>query len=367
MLRKNEVKEHEQRQIEITEPTRLLTEEGYVNRPGWCRHNLFIYNREDISAPKIRIKEWDFYQVTDGRFLIQLTMGNISVGAGATVLIKDMKDSGKVLLNTGLIRLFTINRYEMPRNAQEPCHIEMKSKIPGLFKMYFDYDGKIRHLYAEGRALQPFMKSFKLDLKLHVMEDLESITIAIPWKKKDDKGCFKDHFFLTDKINSMPADGFFEVGNRQVNFNRDKTLGVLDWGRGVWRYDINWFWGNGGGYLPDGNLFGYEVTYGFGDDSDATETCAFYNGKAHKLGRVTIDYDKEDPLSRPWTFHEENGRFEMELVPEYNNKKNTDIGILCFKGDQVHGKMNGHMTLDDGRVIEVSDVQTFCEFFHNKW
>lgn len=367
MILKKKEREKKQIQEEITEPTMLLTEEGYLNRPGWCRKNLFIYNREDISAPKIRIKEWDFYQVTDGRYLIQLTVGNISVGAGATVLIKDMKEGGKILLNTGLIHVLTMHRDQLPRNAQEPCRIEMKSKVPGLFYMFFDFDGKVRHLSAKGTALYPFLKRFNIDLNLHVMDDLESITIAIPWKKKEERGRYKDHFFLTDKINSMPTDGFFKVGGSKVELTKDKAIGVLDWGRGVWRYDINWFWGNGGGYLPDGNLFGYEVTYGFGDDSDATETCIFYNGKAHKIGRVEIDYDRKDPLSRPWTFHEENGRFEMELVPEFNNKTNMDLLIICFKGDQVHGKMNGYMTLDDGRVIEVKDAQVFCEFFHNKW
>ncbi len=59
-------------------------------------------------------------------------------------------------------------------------------------------------------------------------------------------------------------------GTRNTHLQRIKPLRFLT-GRGVWPHTITWYWGNGSTYL-DGKLFGFELTWGFGDESNATET-----------------------------------------------------------------------------------------------
>ena len=63
------------------------------------------------------------------------------------------------------------------------------------------------------------------------------------------------------------------------------SFAVLDWGRGVWTYHITWYWASASG-LVDGVPFGFNLGYGFGNTSAATENMLFYSGKAHKLSRV---------------------------------------------------------------------------------
>lgn len=354
-----------QKQNEITTKTKLLTKKGYVKEPGWCRHNLYEYSRKDVTANKYRIKEWDFYQVSDGRYLVQMTIANISLGDGAVITVLDMEDNGRVVLMSGIIHVMTADRFHMPENSETPSVIERSA---GPEKMKFEFDGKTRHLTASGVALVPLGKRYDIDLNLEVMPDLESITIVTPYKKKEAAGKeLKNYFFLTDKVNSMPASGYIHVGRENIEFEKKNAIGVLDWGRVVTPHDIKWYWANGGGYLPDGNMFGFEVTYGFGDPSDATETCLFYNGKAHKLGRVTVSFDPLDPAGHPWYFHEENGRFEMTMTPFFDNYSNLNLGIVSSLTHQCHGRWNGTATLDDGTVLEIKDMYAFCENVHNRW
>ncbi len=53
------------KQNEITEKTPLLDRNGIILSPGYCIYNNYIYNRDDVKAKPLRIKEWDFYNISD--------------------------------------------------------------------------------------------------------------------------------------------------------------------------------------------------------------------------------------------------------------------------------------------------------------
>ena len=52
-------------QHEITASAPLLDEKGNLREPGYAKRLLPIYRRVDIKAPVARIKEWDYYLVTN--------------------------------------------------------------------------------------------------------------------------------------------------------------------------------------------------------------------------------------------------------------------------------------------------------------
>ncbi|MEI3102134.1 MAG: DUF2804 family protein [Oscillospiraceae bacterium] len=67
---------------------------------------------------------------------------------------------------------------------------------------------------------------------------------------------------------------------------------MLDWGRGVWTYHNTWYWGSAS-YHVNGVPFGWNIGYGFGDTSAASENMLFYKGKAHKLSQVKFNIPGE--------------------------------------------------------------------------
>lgn len=120
----------------------------------------------------------------------------------------------------------------------------------------------------------------------------------------------------------------------------------------------------------DGSRFGWNIGYGFGNTSAASENMLFYNGKSHKLDEVTFNIPvkngKDDYMS-PWTFTSNDGRFEMNFTPILDRQAPLNVGVICMLPHQVFGKFNGKAILDDGTVIEVKDMVGFAEKVHNKW
>ena len=116
------------------------------------------------------------------------------------------------------------------------------------------------------------------------------------------------------------------------------------------------------------HLFGFEITWGIGDESRATETCIFYDGKAHKIGAVDVEtFPKPDRYMKPWKFLSEDGRFNLTMTPFYDHHSDLNVYVMRMHSHQVHGLWNGTVTLDDGQVLEIRDLYAFCEYVENRW
>ena len=61
-------------QHEITAPLPLLDRQGNLTEPGWARSLLWDYRRAAVKASPLRIKEWDYYLINNGRFALALTI-----------------------------------------------------------------------------------------------------------------------------------------------------------------------------------------------------------------------------------------------------------------------------------------------------
>lgn len=203
---------------------------------------------------------------------------------------------------------------------------------------------------------------FMADLWLYD-EPAESMVIATPFAEKDTA------FYYNQKIIGMRAEGYAEVAGKTYPFAGDRTFGLLDWGRGVWTYDNTWYWGAAQGEL-DGHVVGFNIGYGFGDTSAASENMLFYDGKAHKLGRVTFHIpqkDGKDDYLSPWTFTSDDGRFTMDYRPILDRKALTSAAVILSDQHQVFGLYSGTAVLDDGTVLHLSDFLGFAEKVRNKW
>ncbi|MBO4377045.1 MAG: DUF2804 domain-containing protein, partial [Lachnospiraceae bacterium] len=166
-------------------------------------------------------------------------------------------------------------------------------------------------------------------------------------------------------INCMRASGKATFDGVTYEFNPDTDFGTLDWGRGVWTYDNTWNWGSGNCDLG-GHAFGFNIGYGFGNTSAATENILFYDGVAHKLDDITFNIP-EDSYMSPWTFTSSDGRFEMDFVPVLDRAAKIDFKVIVSDQHQVFGKMSGFAILDDGTKLEIKDMMCFAERVHNKY
>ena len=338
-------------QNEIIKPQPLLNENGELSVRGWARQPLLQYSRFDIKAPKHRIKEWDYYLVANARCAVALTVADNGYMGLISASVLDFtvpKEHTKSILIP-----FPMGRFQMPASSLSG-DVTYTTKRLG---MKFSKAGDKRYLKCD---FINFNQSKTLFVSLTLTEpQQDSITVATPFSEN------KKAFYYNQKINCMPASGLVRFGGEEYCFSPEDSFGTLDWGRGVWPRKNTWFWGSLSGML-DGVPFGFNIGYGFGNTSAATENVVFYNGKAHKLDSVTFHIPKSDYL-RPWVFASNNGRFEMNFTPIIDRCSKTSVGILSSDQHQVFGHFSGQVILDDGTALRIKNMLGFAEKVCNVW
>ena len=344
-------------QHEITKRIPLLDEKGNIAEPGWARKLLPAYRRKDIKANPLRIKEWDYYLITNGKIGLALTIADNSYMGLDSISLLNFEEGWEI--TTSPMRVLTMGRTGFP-STSESGDVSIVGK---------DYSIHFKHIDGK-RVLIAQMKKFgpegSLTAKIELTDEpQESMVIATPFEKEA-------HFYYNQKINCMRASGtvYYGFDSRCYTFDPADSFAVLDWGRGVWTYQNTWYWGSASGQV-DGVPFGFNIGYGFGDTSAATENVLFYDGKAHKLSKVSFNIpEKEDgseDYMSPWTFTSDDGRFEMDFQPVLDRYSGTSVLVIESIQHQVFGRFSGKAILDDGKEIILKDFFGFAEKVKNKW
>ncbi len=343
------------RNHEIVDKGLLLDRQGELREPGWARTQLLRYNRAMIKAPKFRIKEWDYYLVMADTFGAAFTVSDDGyVGLQSVSLLKLDNSDGKTPWEhtETILNVLPMGKLKMPSTSAKGDVVYEDRRL----RMRFEVLPGKRHIMCSFRNFDGDT-DFQCDIMLEQPE-MDSMVIATPWPEKH-------AFYYNQKINTMRASGWMKYGKEEFHFHPDTDFGTLDWGRGVWTYDNTWYWGSGNCDI-DGHAFGFNIGYGFGDTSAATENVIFYDGTAHKINDVKF-HIPENSYMDPWTFQSSDGRFEMNFIPVLDRAANLDFKVIVSDQHQVFGRMSGCAILDDGTEIRIRDVMCFAEKVHNKY
>ncbi len=339
------------RNHEITAAQRLLTADGSIAERGWSRRQLQTYDRKDIKTAGFRIKEWDYYLVIGRDYGVAFTISDDGYIGLQSVSLLDFRKKWEH--TETILNFFPMGKLHMPPGSSEG---DVRYEDRRLRMVFHAEEGK--------RVLDCHFRNFHEGKELTGHLELEqppmdSLVIATPWKKK------RNAFYYNQKINCMRANGFIEYDGTRYEFLPETDFGTLDWGRGVWTYDNTWFWGSGNCDI-NGHAFGFNIGYGFGDTSAASENVIFYDGKVHKLDDVMFHIPAGGYL-KPWKFTSSDGRFEMDFVPVLDRAAKLNVLAICSDQHQVFGHMSGKAVLDDGTVLNVTDLLCFAEKVHNRY
>ena len=347
-----------QNQREITEIQPLLDDSGNVASPGYATKLNWVYERNQIKAKKSRIKEWEYYSISNGEFALGITFADMGYVGALTVDVVDFITPAYVASTA--TKLFTMGKMNMPTTLDGEDISFKKGKIWATVTME---NGK-RRLQGEYPNADGRDNTLKWDILL-TDTPKDCMVIATPFDK--DK-----HFYLNGKVNCIKAKGQLSIGDDSYPFDEDKTLATLDWGRGVWTYKNTWYWASLSTTLDDGTPFGINLGYGFGNTQNATEDMHFVDGNAHKINsKVTFEIEGEkDGKPRfiaPWTIKSEDGKIDLIFTPIIDKNDPFNVGFVKMDGHQVFGWYDGTCTLDDGKVIEVKHKIGFAEKVETKW
>ncbi len=338
-------------QNQIVEKQRLLNELGQLANPGYALKPLFAYSRKDIAASVWRIKEWDYYAALNQDYGVSFTIADLGYSYLISAVYFDFKKS--LCYKKNKIGWFSFGNLKMPETSE--------SGNVSFHGSGFDFDF-LR--FADHRKLVCKIKDFlpgkDLESELTIEAKSEdSIVMATPWKDSPKA------FYYNQKINCMPTSGYVRIGEETNHLSPNETFTVLDWGRGVWTYKNTWYWGSASG-LVNGKRFGFNIGYGFGDTSKASENILFYDGVGHKLDQVTFHLDTTD-YKKPWVFTSNDQRFELTMTPIIDRQDTTNFVIIKNLGHQVFGHFNGFVVLNDGTKLEINNLLGFAEQITNHY
>lgn len=329
----------------FTVPGPVLDERGRPV-PGYSTRSVLRYDRSAIKASPFRIKEWDFYQVSDREKCLQFTLGHASYAGQVGIMFFDFI-KGEWIANFDKLLAFPFGSLHMPQDA-EADHTLTYDK-GGIFMQY--------RVQGDTRVLCCKKGDFDAEITL-TRENPESIVINIPFDQKPTQ------FYYNHKINCMRASGRVRAGGSEYVFDPADSFGLLDWGRGVWPFHNEWFWSNGTG-LVEGEVFGFNLGCGFGNVSAATENTLFWRGAAHKLGKVSITHEAD--FMKPWRLTDEERRLELVMTPTWDRTTSTKVLFIDNCCHQVFGRFDGFAVLDDGTRLEVKELYAFAEHAVNNW
>ena len=337
-------------QHEITQNGPLLNANGTLREPGWARSLLLDYRRADVKAGKLRIKEWDYYIITNDSFGVALTIADNSYMGLISASVLEFEKPWEQ--TTTVLTAFPMGKYRLPETSSAGDTLYGDKRVQMAFRVQ---PGERRLSCRFAR----FLGEDALELELTLAQPpMDSMVIATPFDAPR-------ALYYNQKINCMPASGVMTLGSRRFEFAPETSFGTLDWGRGVWTYDNTWYWGNGNG-IVNGKPFGFNIGYGFGNTSAASENLLLYGGVAHKLSRVQFNIPEESFL-KPWTFSSEDGRFVMDFVPVIDRAARTNALIIESDQHQVFGRFTGRAVLDDGTALELKDFLGFAEKVRNRY
>lgn len=338
------------RNHEVTKVQKLLNEDGSLREAGWSKSLLQRYDRSDIKAAKFRIKEWDYYLILNKDFGLALTLsddGYVGLQSASFLDFKHKWEHTETILN-----VFPMGKLHMPTSSAQGTASYKDKRLT----MEFIPEENKRLLHCH---FTNFYQKKDLTCTIELQQPpMDTMVIATPWKNK------KHAFYYNQKINCMRASGTVVLGDETYTFDETQDFGTLDWGRGVWTYDNTWFWGSGNMDI-EGVPFGFNIGYGFGDTSAATENMLFYDSHAHKLDDISFDIPKNH--MEPWIISSSDARFEMTFTPYLDRAAKISAVLIVTDQHQVFGHMNGFAILDNGEKITIKNMLCFAEFVHNRY
>lgn len=330
----------------------LLDEKGNLNEAGYATSLIKKYQRNMVKVRGMRIKEWDYYYVGNDHVGVALTVADNSYMWLTAVTLFDF-DQAKEISWTKM-GWFPNGSLHMPETSAEG-NVIFKKKNQSF---EFILENGIRHLKAHIIKFNDD-KDLIVDLVLEPTTK-HSMVIATPFEKPK-------HFYYNQKINLLKATGKVQFGNQELDF--EDAYGVLDWGRGVWTYKNTWYWSSMSGTYQNHKI-GFNLGYGFGDTSKASENMLFYDNEVYKFDDVVFDIpqkDGKDDYMSPWKLTSKDGRIDLVFNPILDRHSHSNVVIISSKQHQVFGTFSGSFTTDQNKKIEFKKMMGFAEKVMNRW
>lgn len=329
----------------------LLDDKGYLIEAGYHTSLVKSYDRKSIKVKGMRIKEWDYYFIGDKEKGIAFTVADNSYMWLTSLTFFDFTKPSET--SKTFMGWFPMGKLNFPSTSKEGDIAFSKKGFS--FSFVIKDQVRVLKVSVDKFDLGPLEAEIRLTPTIK-----DSMVIATPFHKPK-------HFYYNQKINLLKAEGMVKIGDKTYDFN--EAYGVLDWGRGVWTYKNTWYWSSMSG-VQDGVKIGFNLGYGFGDTSKASENMLFVDQNTYKLADVNFEIPfkdgKEDFMS-PWRFTSKDKSIDLTFTPIIDRMSNSNVLIIKSIQHQVFGKFSGTFTVEKNKKIVIKEMLGFAEKVINHW
>ena len=117
-------------QHEITREIPLLNEKGDLTEPGFARRLLPVYRRADVKASPLRLKEWDYYCVSNGKIALCLTIADNGYMGLDSVSLIHLEEGWEI--TTSPMQILTRGKKNLPETSVFNLYAEHIMRNAGL-------------------------------------------------------------------------------------------------------------------------------------------------------------------------------------------------------------------------------------------
>lgn len=341
-------------QNKISSAHKLLDSEGKLMESGWADTALLDYEPRSIKLNRMNMREWDRYIVVSasGEYALSMWLADKRSTGIVNACFYDLKNNKQY--DCFLPVILPGAKISMPRSVESGSVI-YKDSFCEYMHLLTEGD---RHLYCKYSHV--FGSDIEVNIHLGYKSGDSTVAVVSPCSGDSTQFCYNV------KQACMPVNGYVTVNSERYEFNSENDFAVLDWGRGVWTaQDTKRVWCTGCGDA-NGSRFGFNIGYGFGDMSQASENAVFVDGVCHKTGRVFIDIPMEN-RNEKWSVRSDDKRFEVTITPVSNRDSKHIVGLKTFNERIMFGRMSGTVVLDSGESINVNEIPCFFEESVNKY
>lgn len=329
----------------------LLDNKGNLIEAGYHTSLIKHYDRNSIKVKGMRIKEWDYYFIGDDQKGVAFTIADNSYMWLTSVTFFDFVKPKEITKT--YMGWFPRGKLALP-STSETGDITF-SKKGFSFSCVVNEHVRILNVSVDKFDLGPLKAEIRLTPSIK-----DSMVIATPFHKPK-------HFYYNQKINLLSSEGNVMINGVSYDFNQ--AYGVLDWGRGVWTYKNTWYWSSMSG-MQQGQKIGFNLGYGFGDTTKATENMLFVDDDTYKLHDVIFEIPQKDgkeDFMAPWRFVSKDKTIDLVFTPILDRFSHSNVLIIKSIQHQVFGKFSGTITVGNDKTIEIKQMLGFAEKVINHW
>jgi len=169
----------------------------------------------------------------------------------------------------------------------------------------------------------------------------------------------------TQKTAPLAVDGKFFLGDTEYEIKSNDYLGLYDWTCGYMRRDTYWNWAATASVLPDGRLFGMNLSQGVNETS-FTENAFWVDGEMTKVDTVFFDFDYENMFDK-WHITSFDGKVDLEFSPETKRSEKINAIFVASRFSQFVGKFDGRLRTASGNEIDLKGCPGYAEDHFARW